>query len=128
MSVLEGVWGCGWGEAGGWMPLPTRPQRYCDPASLVFMFLVADTQLYKRLCPSVRWSVGPSVRPSVRPSIRHGDRVEKWKNERFGYFLCMFVCGGGGGWGVDGGWMPLPTRPPRYCDPASLVDSALATL
>ena len=20
---------------GGWMPLPTRPQRYCDPASLV---------------------------------------------------------------------------------------------
>ena len=27
-------------------------------------FLVADTQLYKRLCPSVR----PSVRPSVGPS------------------------------------------------------------
>ena len=25
-------------------------------------FLVADTQLYKRLCPSVRPSVGPSVR------------------------------------------------------------------
>ena len=25
------------------------------------------------------------------------------------------------GWGVDGGWMPLPTRPPLYCDPASLV-------
>ena len=24
-------------------------------------FLVADTQLYKRLCPSVRWSVGWSV-------------------------------------------------------------------
>ena len=22
---------------GGWMPLPTRPQRYCDPASLVFV-------------------------------------------------------------------------------------------
>ena len=36
MSVLEGGWECGWGEAGGWMPLPTRPQRYCDPASLVF--------------------------------------------------------------------------------------------
>ena len=34
------------------------------------MFLVADTQLYKSLCPSVgplvRWSVGPSVHPSVR--------------------------------------------------------------
>ena len=26
-----------------------------------FRFLVADTQLYKRLCPSVRWSVGPSI-------------------------------------------------------------------
>ena len=26
-----------------------------------------------------------------------------------------------GAWGVDGGWMPLPTRPQRYCDPASLV-------
>ena len=25
------------------------------------------------------------------------------------------------GWGVDGDWMPLPTRPQRYCDPASLV-------
>ena len=23
----------------GWMPLPTRPQQYCDPASLVFLFL-----------------------------------------------------------------------------------------
>ena len=33
-------------------------------------FLVADTQLYKRLCPSVRLSVGPSVGPSVRRSVR----------------------------------------------------------
>ena len=32
------------------------------------------------------------------------------KNERFGCLLCMFVSG-----------MPLPTRPQRYCDPASLV-------
>ena len=30
------------------------------------MFLVADTHLYKRLCPSV----GPLVRPLVRPSVR----------------------------------------------------------
>ena len=35
--MLEG----GWGEAGGWMPLPTRPQRYCDPASLVTLFVRA---------------------------------------------------------------------------------------
>ena len=34
-ECVGGDWGCGWGEAGGWMPLPTRPQRYCDPASLV---------------------------------------------------------------------------------------------
>ena len=33
--MLKGGWGCRWGEAAGWMPLPTRPQRYCDPASLV---------------------------------------------------------------------------------------------
>ena len=38
-------------------------------------FLVADRQLYKRLCPSV----GPSVRWSVGPSVRHA-RVEKWEN------------------------------------------------
>ena len=25
------------------------------------------------------------------------------------------------GLGVDGGWMPLPTRPQQYCDPVSLV-------
>ena len=33
----------------------------------------------------------------------------------------MLVCGWGGAWGVDGGWMPLPTRPQRYCETASLV-------
>ena len=46
-------------------------------------FLVADTYLYKRLCPSVRWSVGRSVGPWTR--------VEKWGNERFRCFLCMWV-------------------------------------
>ena len=35
-----------------------------------FSFLVADTQLYKRLCPS------------VGPSVRHA-RVEKWENAHF---------------------------------------------
>ena len=44
-------------------------------------FLVAGTQLYKRLCPSVH--------PCVRPSVCHGDRVE---NERFRYILCIFEC------------------------------------
>ena len=32
-----------------------------------FIFLVADTQLYKRLCPSIHPSVRPLVRPSVGP-------------------------------------------------------------
>ena len=36
------VWGGGWGVDGGWMPLPTRPQRYCDPASLVSFYLIFD--------------------------------------------------------------------------------------
>ena len=39
-----------------------------------YRFLVADTQLYKRLCPSVRWSVGRSVRHA---------RVDKWENAYF---------------------------------------------
>ena len=30
-------------------------------------FLDASSHLYKRVCPSVGWSVGRSVRPSVRP-------------------------------------------------------------
>ena len=42
------------------------------------IFLVADTQLYKRLCPSVD--------PSVRPSM-----VKIWKNECFRYF-CECLC------------------------------------
>ena len=28
----------------------------------------------------------------------------------------MLVCGGGG-WGVDGDWMPLSTCPQQYCNP-----------
>ena len=39
---------------------------------------------------------------------------------------CVCVSGGrglGGAMGVEGGWPPLPTRPQRYCDPASLVFS-----
>ena len=38
--VYISVWEGGWGEAGGWLPLPTRPQRYCDPASLVTFDLI----------------------------------------------------------------------------------------
>ena len=77
------------------------------------LFLVADTQLYKRLCPSVR----PSVRPSVGPS-----EVIELKNGEMSVLDTFCVClSVGVGWGVDGGWMPLPTHSQRYCDPASLV-------
>ena len=33
-------------------------------------FLVADTQLYKKLCPSVRWSVDPSLSTSRKVGKR----------------------------------------------------------
>ena len=33
----------------------------------------------------------------------------------------MYVCVWSGVWGVDGVWMPLPTRPQRYCDSVSLI-------
>jgi len=66
-----------------------------------FTFLVADTQLYKRLCPSV------------------GPWWSSWKRAFSILFVYVWVLDVG--WGVDGGWMPLPTRPQQYCDPASLV-------
>ena len=58
--------------------------RYCvvhlDPIRL--LFLVADRQLYNRLCPSV----GPSVRWYVDPSVSvpvRGEQVEKCENAHF---------------------------------------------
>ena len=46
VSELERGLGGALGVDGGWLPLPTRPQRYCDPASLVFLvkivFILAD--------------------------------------------------------------------------------------
>ena len=43
-----------WGVDGSWMPLPTHPQRYCDPVSLV------STKVIVR--PSIPWSVSPKGR------------------------------------------------------------------
>ena len=34
--VCLSVWGWGLGVDWGWMPLPTRPRRYCDHVSLNF--------------------------------------------------------------------------------------------
>ena len=35
MAVLEGGLAGALGVDGGWLPVPTRPQRYCDLVSLV---------------------------------------------------------------------------------------------
>ena len=70
----------------------------------ILRFLVADTQLYKRLCPSI----GPSVGPSVRPC----QRVEKWETSGLEAF-CVCVCVGRGvGWSVGCGWgLAAPAHP-----------------
>ena len=52
------------------------------------MFLVADTQFYKRLCPLVR--------RSVRPSIVRGSSCRKVKKKTSGldtFCVCLCVCG-----------------------------------
>ena len=83
-------------------PLVCQPVSLsaCQPVSSsrntsVFeYFLVAYTQLYKKLCPS------------VRRSVSHGDQVD---NECFRYFFCMFESWT---WGV---WMRVgcPCPPVR---------------
>ena len=65
------------------------------PNCLFSLFLVADAQLYERLCPSVGTSVGPSK--------THESKVEK-------RFLGMCVGGGqGGGMGLDAPAHPSAT-------------------
>ena len=75
------------------------------------LFLVADTQLYKRLCPSVCWSIGPLVRYArdvtlavkTRKTCIHGAAVD---------FVCGWVCwkGVGGVVGVSLG-LDAPAQP-----------------
>ena len=104
-------------------------RTHCCPVGLVFIvgvivivsaFLVADTKLYKRLCPSLGPSVGRSVRPLVREHESKSGKMSVLK--RFVY-VSVLERVLGGVLGVDRGWLPLPTRPQRYCDPASLVSS-----
>ena len=45
-----------------------RRSTRCTFLAYLALFLVADTQLYKRLCPSVHWSVGRLVGWLVGPS------------------------------------------------------------
>ena len=69
-----------------------------------------------------------SIRCFVRPSLRRvgPSVVIKLKSGKTSVLNTLCKClsvGGvwGEGLGVDGVWMPLPTRLRRYCDPASLV-------
>ena len=55
------------------------------------------------------------VRPLVRALVRWSIRVHPKSGK-----LSVYVSVLEGGLGVDEGWLPLPTRPQRYCDPASL--------
>ena len=72
----------------------------------------------------------PSVHPLVCWSVNLLVDQYKSKSGKMSVFLLFFVyvCVHVGYWGVDGGWTPLPTRPQRYCDPASLVPSALTAI
>ena len=64
------------------------------------IFLAVDTQLYRRLCSSVHWSV---------------DTNQKVLKRAFQYFSCMRAKG------VDGGWMPLPTIRNDFVTPGCLL-------
>ena len=67
--MLEGGLDGALGVDGGWLPLPTRPQQYCDPASLVInnfafsLFSWGRATLKEAL--SIHWSIHPSIRRSV---------------------------------------------------------------
>ena len=39
---------------GGWMPLPTHPQRYCDPTSLVFQMQLSAKLRKAGIIPLLR--------------------------------------------------------------------------
>ena len=43
----------GLGVDGGWMPVPTRPQQYCDSASLVFRNL-GYKNIKASKCPEIK--------------------------------------------------------------------------
>ena len=70
------------------------------------VFIVADMQLYQRLClsvcPSVRQSIRPSVHLSIRQSVMHKSKIAF-------LCLCVVVGGMGCGWGLDASAHPSAT-------------------
>ena len=105
-----------------------------------FFFLVADTQLFKRLClstcrsvrrlvgPSIGWSicwlvrllvslsVGWSVHLTVCPYVSPSRKAEKRAFYNLFEHVSVLEWGLGGALGVNGCWPPLPTCPQCYCD------------
>ena len=91
--------------------------------TILSILLVADTQFYKRLCPSVYPSVRWSRSTARVVTLELKTRKTRIFDASVGD-VCVCVGGGRGcGWGEAGGWMLLPNRLQRYCDPASLVFS-----
>ena len=95
---------------------PDRVGKREEKRVIEFWFLVANTQIYKRLCPSVG--------PLFRLSVCHTRVVtlELKTRKTLGclgccswYCLCVSVLEVGWGcvWGEARGWMPMPTRPQR---------------
>ena len=88
-------------------PMTLRTACWFRLQACRFAFLVADTQLYERLFPS------------VGPSVCRRAWMEKWKNERFEAF-CVCFCVGKGvgcGWGLAAPAHPSATilRPRITC-------------
>ena len=67
-ECVGGGWGLG--EAEGWMPLLTRPQQYCDPASLVYFIFPPQVRLRVEA-----EAVDPPAEVEKRPSRNRSTQV-----------------------------------------------------
>ena len=63
VTVFVSKCGVGEGVDGGWMPLPTHPQQYCDPVSLVPPSILG---VVRRLFPPLHDSDCVRALPSSR--------------------------------------------------------------
>ena len=77
------IWWCSWQT----VPAPLNSMlSFLDLIRSFFKFLVADTQLYKSLCPSISPSVGPSVENCENAHFRPCPPVRDW------YWPCIRPC------------------------------------
>ena len=64
--------------------------------SVQLYFLLADTQLYERLGPSIGPSVGPSIGLSIEPTVMLKLKTRKTCIYDVAVILCVCVCVVGG--------------------------------